>query len=100
MDLYFKLKKSPKFILDNLTDMQKFAALYPVISRIDKVSDENYLVHETLKFGFIPFSFTYPVNIEKNILNYIVIIRAIVFKITKIEMKFILKAHCNFTIIQ
>ena len=100
MNLSFILKKSPAFIFDYLTDMQQFAAIHPVISQIDKISDENYLVHETLKFGFIPFSFTYPVTIKKNEIDFIVTIRAIVFKITKIEMKFMLKAAGNFTIVE
>lgn len=100
MNLSYRLKKSPQFIFDYLTDMQKFTAIHPVISQIDKISEENYLVHETLQIGFIPFSFTYPVSIEKNEINHSVIIRAIVFRLTKIEMKFTLKADGDFTIVE
>ena len=100
MNLSYRLKKSPQFIFDYLTDMQKFAAIHPVISQIDKISEENYLVHETLQIWFIPFSFTYQVTIEKNEINHSVIIRAIVFRLTKIEMKFTLKADGDFTIIE
>ncbi len=99
MKLSFRILKSPDFVFDYLTDMQKFVSVHPVIYQIDNTTNENYLVHETLKFCFIPFSFTYPVKIEKNILDKTVVIRATIFKLTKIEMKFVLKADNNFTII-
>lgn len=100
MDLSFKLKKSPDLIFDYLTDMQKFVSVHPVISKIDKTGDESYLVYETLKFAFIPFSFTYPVTIEKNSADKVVVIRATVLKVTKIEMLFVLKADNDHTIIE
>jgi hypothetical protein len=80
--------------------MQKFVSVHPVISQIDHTGNENYLVHETLKIGFIPFSFTYPVTIEKNHFEKFVVIRATVMKLTKIEMKFVLKTHNDYTVIE
>jgi carbon monoxide dehydrogenase subunit G len=100
MKLKFRLKKTPDFIFDYLTDMQKFVSVHPVIFQIDNTGNESYLVHETLKMGFIPFSFTYPVTIEKNNIEKIVIIRATVMKLTKIEMKFVLKTDNDYTIIE
>lgn len=97
MNLSFRLNKTPEFIFDYLTDMQKFVSVHPVISKIEKTGSDSYLVHETLKFGPIPFSFTYPVTIEKSITDVTVIMRAIVFKLTKIEMKFALKKDGDFT---
>jgi len=99
MKLSFKVNKNIDLVFDYLTDMQKFVSIHPVISKIDKTSDKNYIVHETLKFGFIPFSFTYPVTIENSVSDKIVIIRAKVFKLTKIEIKFFLKTDTNNTII-
>lgn len=99
MKLKFRLKKTPDFIFDYLTDMQKFVSVHPVIFQIDNTGNESYLVHETLKMGFIPFSFTYPVTIEKNNIEKIVIIRATVMKLTKIEMKFVLKTDNDYTIV-
>lgn len=96
----FRLHKNPDIVFDFLTDMQKFASVHPVISQIDNTGNESYLVHETLKFGFIPFSFTYPVLVEKSALDKTVIFRATVFKVTKIEMRFILKADDDYTIIE
>ena len=100
MELSFKLKKTPDLIFDYLTDMQKFVSVHPVISQIDSTGNDSYLVHETLKFGFIPFSFTYPVTIETHKIDMIVIIRATVMKLTKIEMKFVLKTENDFTIVK
>lgn len=99
MNLSFRIKKNIGFTFDYLTDIQKFVSVHPVISKINNTGQESYLVHETLKFGFIPFSFTYPVTIEKSISDKKVVIRATVFKLTKIEMKFVLKTDNDFTII-
>ena len=99
MELSYKLKKTPDLIFDYLTDMQKFVSVHPVIFQIDRIGNNSYLVHETLKFGFIPFSFTYPVTIEKHEVDKIVIIRATVMKLTKIEMKFVLKIEKDFTVV-
>jgi len=100
MELSFKINKSADFIFDYLTDMQKFVSVHPVITKIDKTNNDSYLVYETLKFGFIPFSFTYPVTIESNFSDKNVIIRATVMKLTKIEMTFVLKAGKDFTVIE
>lgn len=100
MDLSFKINKSTDYAFDYLTDMQKFVTVHPVIYKIDAITHENYLVYETLKLGFIPFSFTYPVTIEKNSVDKIVVIRATVFKLTKIEMQFVLKSDNDYTIIK
>jgi carbon monoxide dehydrogenase subunit G len=99
MKLSFKIHKNIDLVFDYLTDMQKFVSVHPVISKIENTSDKSYLVHETLKIGFIPFSFTYPVTIENSISDKIVVIRATVFKLTKIEMKFVLKADNDHTFI-
>lgn len=100
MKLSFVIQKKSHIVFDYLTDMKKFSSVHPIISRIDQLSNENYLVHETIKMGFIPFSFTYPVTLYKDAQSKIVIIRATVFKLTKIEMKFKLNADKDFTRIE
>lgn len=99
MKLSFRIKKNADLVFDYLTDMQKFVSVHPVIYQIDIIGKESYLVHETLKFGIIPFSFTYPVTVEKSISDKKVTIWATVFKLTKIEMKFALNSENDFTII-
>jgi carbon monoxide dehydrogenase subunit G len=99
MKLSFRIHKKLDFVFDYLTDMSKFVLVHPVISQIDNTGSRSYLVHETLKFGFIPFSFTYPVIVEKSTIDKTITIRATVFKLTKIEMKFFLKADNDYTII-
>ena len=100
MKLTFRLNKTADFIFDYLTDMEKFVSVHPVIFKIDKTGNDSYLIHEKLKFSFIPFSFTYPVTIEKNNIDKVVIIRATVRKFTKIVMKFVLITENDQTIIE
>ncbi|TAH25516.1 MAG: hypothetical protein EAZ07_06955 [Cytophagales bacterium] len=99
MKLTFRIKKNADLVFDYLTDMQKYVMVHPLIFKIDNIANELYLVHETIKLGFIPFSFTYPVTIEKDIANKVVIMRATVFKLTKIEIRFVVKPDKDFTII-
>lgn len=100
MNLSFKVKKSSGCIFDYLTDAQKFVAVHPVISKMEKKNVHSYLVHETLKIGFVPFSFTYPVTIIPYPLQNKVIILATVMKSTTIEITFILKASEDFTVVE
>ena len=100
MILHFKIKKTADFIFDYLTDMQKFASVHPVIFQIDKTGNGSYLVYEKLNFCFISFSFTYPVTIEKNEIDKVVIIYATVMKWTKIILKFVLITENDKTIIE
>jgi len=99
MKLSFRIRRDIDHIFDYLTDMQKFASAHPVITRIEKTADGNYLVHETIKLGFVPFPFTYPVTIKKNATDKTVIFKATVFKFTKIEMKFSLRSGNEDTMI-
>lgn len=99
MNLIFKINKPLDFVFDYLTNMQRFASVHPVISKIDTLGNGNYLVHETLKFGIVPFSFTYPVSIKKNNNEKIVVMVATVMRLTKIDMNFILRSENRFTII-
>jgi carbon monoxide dehydrogenase subunit G len=100
MKLLFRTQKNIDTVFTYLTDMQKFVSVHPIIYQIDSLGDGRYLVHETLKVGFIPFSFTYPVVIDKDSVSKKVVIRATVFKVTKIEMKFSLRTEHNYTVIE
>jgi len=100
MILKFKIDKSPKLVYDYLTDMTKFVLVHPVITKIDKIGDAEYLIHETLKFGFLPLNFTYPVSIDQNFKEKTVEMNAIVMKLTKIKLKFSITPEDEFAIIE
>ncbi|MCC7379917.1 MAG: SRPBCC family protein [Chitinophagaceae bacterium] len=88
MTLNYTINKPAHIVFNYLADMQKFASVHPVITRIDNIEDNLYLVFETMRFGFIPFSFTYPVIVNSNSKACNVCIKATVMKITSIEMMF------------
>jgi carbon monoxide dehydrogenase subunit G len=100
MKLSYKIKKSSDLVFNYLTDMQKLVSVHPVITRIEPTGNETYLVYETLKWGFIPISFNYPVTIDSWPQDNLVIMRATVLKMVKIEMTFMLKMENSFTIIE
>lgn len=100
MELTFKIKKNQEFILDHLTDMQKFVSVHPVITKMDKTGDNSFLVYETLRFLFIPISFTYPVTIESKANEKVVVMNAVVKKMTKVKMVFSIKSEGEFTIVE
>lgn len=99
MELTFALKKSPAFVFDYLTDMDKFAKVHPVITKIEHLGSGDYLVYETLKLGFIPYSFTYRVTIASDpVLNRIVI-NAVVMKMTRITMDYSIRPEGNGSVV-
>ncbi|HEY3385387.1 MAG TPA: SRPBCC family protein [Saprospiraceae bacterium] len=91
MKLTFAVNKSPEFIFDYLTDMDKFVSVHPLISKIENLGDNHFRVHETLKFWFIPYSFTYPVTIQKNVEEKKIVMKAVIQKMTHIEMHFTIR---------
>jgi carbon monoxide dehydrogenase subunit G len=97
MNLTFYLHKPIDIVFGYLTKMQKFASIHPVISKIDQLPNGGYLVHETLRIGFIPISFTYPVTIRHNIANKTIQMQATVMRLTKIEMSYTLTGNGNQT---
>lgn len=90
MQLTFELQQPIEFVFDYLTDMQKFVSVHPVISKIEPIGGNRYLVHETLKLGPIPVSFTYTVTVDSNVRDKTIVIRARVMKLTKIDMHYTL----------
>ena len=99
MNLKFEVNKPIHIVFEYLTDMRKFVSVHPVISKIDNISGNNFLVHETLKLVVIPISFTYPVTIDQNFNEKKVVIRAKIMKIIGIEMSYSLTSENNSTIV-
>ena len=84
MKLSYRINKNIDLIFDYLSDMQKFVSVHPVIFRIDATRNESYLVHVRIKFGFIPFSFSHPIKIEKSIVEKKIIIHTTILKMIEI----------------
>ncbi|MEO6231647.1 MAG: hypothetical protein ABJB11_11410 [Ferruginibacter sp.] len=95
----YKINKPASMVYDYLADMQKFASVHPVITKIDKIKDNRYLVFETMRFGFIPYSFTYTASVDSNKEIKMVNIKARVMKLVTIEMAFIITAANGFSLI-
>lgn len=88
MNITYTLNKSEDFIFDYLTNMEKFVSIHPVISKMQKIGHNNYKVHETLKFGLIPYSFTYSATVESDLPNRQVVMKAVVMGFNKINICF------------
>jgi carbon monoxide dehydrogenase subunit G len=99
MELRFEVNKPTHFVFDYLSDMQKFVSIHPIIHKIEDKGDNTYVVHETLKLGFIPFSFTYPATVESNKEENHVWIKATIMKLTKVEMHFKISGNSNTSIV-
>ncbi|MEO8146731.1 MAG: SRPBCC domain-containing protein [Bacteroidia bacterium] len=100
MKLYHKIKKSSHTVYDYLTDMQKFVSVHPVISKMEKLHNDSYLVFETLQFGFIPYSFTYTVTVSSDYMAKRIVINATIIKSAKIQMTFNINADGAYSIIE
>ncbi|MDX2284432.1 MAG: SRPBCC family protein [Bacteroidia bacterium] len=88
LELEFRLQASPDAVFGFLADMQQFAAVHPVISRIEARGGDRYQVYETLQAGFIPVSFSYPATVSADRAARTVVMHATVMRVTHIEMQF------------
>ena len=91
MILQHKIGKPPAVVFDYLTDMLKFVSVHPVIHKMDRLNSHDYLVHETLKVGPIPISFTYPATVNSSDDRKSVIMSAVVMRVARIEMTFLIR---------
>lgn len=99
MNLVFESHKPVERIFDFLTDMKKFVSVHPVIKRIDHLPGNNYLIHETLKFGFIPFTFTYKATVDQNFNEKKIKMQAKIMTLATIQMNYTLTRDETCTII-
>lgn len=88
MMLIYKVHQSPSCIFEYLSVVDKFVSVHPLITKINKLEGNNYFAFETLKIGYIPFSFSYPVSIISNLLINQIQMNAHVMKHLEIELKF------------
>jgi carbon monoxide dehydrogenase subunit G len=97
LQLKYSINQPAKTVFLYLTDMEKFASIHPIISKIDRLENNRYKVFETLKFWFFKFSFTYPVTVTSNQSKNCVVIKATVFKLTNIELSFDISTQKEYT---
>lgn len=96
----YTLTKPITFVLSCLTDMEKFVSHHPVISRMKPLGNNQYLVYETLKLGFISWSFTYIATVECDTSSNKVTMTALVMKLNRIHMVFDLREEGGKTIVK
>lgn len=100
MKLMHTLPTTPEIVFQYLTDVNLFASIHPVISKIESKGNDHYLVYETLKMGPIRVAFTYPVEIHHDISKSYIHMKAVIFKLTTVEMSFTLRAENGITTIE
>lgn len=88
MILEFTVNKPSSEVFDYLTNMQKFVTVHPIIFRIDKMKDNEYLVFEKLRVLFIPVVFKYKAIVERNSAGDKVSIKATVMGMIHITMDY------------
>jgi carbon monoxide dehydrogenase subunit G len=86
--LLFTCSKPVDEVIGVLGSMQRFGEVHPIIQRIEPCGDQDYLVHETVSFGPIPYSFTYPVVVYVDRDTASVRIEATIQRITRMKLDF------------
>ncbi len=97
MILDHKIKKSTAFVFDYLTDMKKFVSIHPIIFKTDDLRDGNYKVYEKLKVLFIPYTFKYFAKVTGDPATKTVNIKAVVMKMTHLEMNFAITSEGEYS---
>jgi carbon monoxide dehydrogenase subunit G len=94
-ELQFQCNRAPALVLAVLADMQRFAAVHPIIQRIVPLGGDRYRVHETVRFGPIPYSFTYPVELTVDHALSSIRIRATIQGLITMDMRFMVAPKGN-----
>lgn len=100
MHLRFTINQPANLVFKYLTDMQKFASVHPVITRIVPSGNHQYVVHETLQMAFLPVSFTYPVTIESDQAKNWVKMQARIMRLVTIRMNFTICTEGRLTVVE
>ncbi|MBX3289048.1 MAG: hypothetical protein KF855_06840 [Acidobacteria bacterium] len=91
MELIFTVKRDKQTVFEYLTQPYKFVSVHPLIYKMTDLGGGYYKVYEQVKFGSVPYKFTYKANIVSQ-QNDEVTINASVAGITKITMHFYLRS--------
>jgi len=93
MTIEFNVNKPADIVFEYLSDMQKFVSVHPIIYKIDPLGENNYFVFERLKLLYIPWNFTYIVNIDARRETKEIIITTTVKKMVHIKMHFVIEEN-------
>jgi carbon monoxide dehydrogenase subunit G len=99
MQLTFRVQRDLEHVFACLSEADRFVSVHPVISRMEATSDDTFRVYETLRFGFIPFSFRYTATVTPNPSEKTIVVRATVFRLTRIVMHFRLRREPTCTVV-
>ncbi len=88
MILKYIINQSPDTVYEYLSDMTKFVSVHPVITKIKLKGDHKYRVHETLRLGFLPLSFSYPATIYGSREKGHIRMQVRVMRMTEVDMVF------------
>jgi len=100
MKLFFQLHTSPEVVFPYLSDMDLFASVHPVISKMVSTGTNQFMAFETMNMGPIPFSFSYPTVVHHNLTKGVIEMQAVIFKMTTMEISFNLSAQNGVTTIE
>ncbi len=95
--LRFTSSKSIDEVKAHLLDAAKFVAVHPLIYRMDAIGNQTFRVYEQVKFGFVPYRFTYTAVIKHE--ADAVIIEATISRFTKLAMHFTFSSENHRTVI-
>lgn len=100
MHLTFTVNQPANLVFNYLTNMQKFASVHPVITRIVPTGKHQYVVHETLRMAFLPVSFTYPITVESDRAKNWVKMQARVMGLIRIGINFRISTEESLTVVE
>ena len=100
MKLIYQLHTSPEVLFPYLSDMELFASVHPVISKMVATGKDQYKAFETLKMGPLPFSFSYPTVVHHNSSKGVIHMQAVIFKLTNMDITFHLSSQHGVTTIE
>ncbi len=89
MILEYLLNKPITFVYQHLADANKFVAVHPLIYKCEQVGKNQFRFYEKQKlFGFLPYRFSYIVQLNTDPKQQIVTMNAVAMGILKIELIF------------
>ena len=88
MTLHHKISQPLNLVFDHLTQIDKFVAVHPVISKAETTGVGTYKMFEKLTFGFIPVTFVYLACIDFDKQLNSVTMKAVVMKMVYVEIHF------------